>query len=261
MDNIFIYAMIIFGAYSGYKQRLLTSSGGIAAALVGSAVALGYSWRGFIVLGVFFFTSSFWSKYKHSKKIKVEQKHEKGSQRDWLQVVANGGIAAFASLMFYFDQNQLWVLAFAIAIASANSDTWASEIGTLSKERPFFLRTLKRSEKGTSGAVSLLGTNASLLGAMLIAIVVFLLFEISFQQLMFIFLFGFLGNVYDTLLGAYLQVSYICPICQSETEKKMHCDSPTKKIRGLAFLNNDAVNLLSGLLAVVTGIVCYVFLM
>lgn len=261
MDNVFIFILIIIGAYSGYKQRLLTASGGIAAAFVGCAVALGLGWRGFVVLGIFFFTSSFWSKYKRTKKKKLEQKHEKGSQRDWLQVVANGGLAALSSLIFYVEQDQIWLLAFAIAIASANSDTWASEIGTLSKSRPFFVRTFKRSEKGTSGAVSLLGTNASLAGAMLIAAVVSLLFSISYQELLFIFVFGFLGNVYDTLLGAFLQVAYTCPICNRETEKKAHCEQPTKKIRGLAFLDNDAVNMLSGLLAVISGIIFYLFLM
>ncbi|WP_147532358.1 DUF92 domain-containing protein [Bacillus marasmi] len=261
MSNVFIFLLIIVGAYSGYKQRLLTASGGIAAAFVGSAVALGLGWRGFIVLGTFFFTSSFWSKYKRTKKKKAEQKHEKGSQRDWLQVVANGGIAALASLIFYFEQDPLWLLAFAVAISSANSDTWASEIGTLSKQRPFFLRTFKRSEKGTSGAVSLLGTNASLAGALLIAAIVYLLFPISFNQFLFIFVFGFLGNVFDTLLGAYGQVAYICPICQTETEKKVHCSHPTEKIRGITILNNDAVNMLSGLLAVITGLIFYHYYM
>ncbi|NMD71848.1 DUF92 domain-containing protein [Bacillus sp. DNRA2] len=261
MDDIFIYGLIIIGAYGGYKQRLLTRTGGVAAAIVGGAVALGFGWRGFVVLGMFFFTSSFWSKYKRSKKRKLDQKLEKGSQRDWLQVVANGGIAAMTSLMFAYDHNQLWLVAFAIASASANSDTWASEIGTLSKQKPFFLRTFKRSEKGTSGAISWLGTNASLAGALLIAVMVYLLFEISIFQLLYIFLFGFLGNVFDTLLGAFLQVAYRCSICQSETEKKTHCNHPSRKIRGISFLNNDAVNLLSGLLAVISGILCYFYML
>jgi uncharacterized protein (TIGR00297 family) len=145
------------------------------------------------------------------------------------------------------------IIIFAILIASSNSDTWASEIGSLSKKRPISLRNFRLTDAGTSGAVSLLGTIAGLFGSLLIAIFTFFLFSISFYELLFIFFFGFIGNVIDTLLGAFLQAEYKCKKCSALVEKKSHCGRETEKVKGLAFLTNDAVNLLSGLFAAILG--------
>ncbi len=61
----------------------------------------------------------------------------------------------------------IWLMGFIVCIASANSDTWASEIGSLSKKNPIYIRTFKRIERGTSGAISLLGSIAALSGSLL----------------------------------------------------------------------------------------------
>lgn len=259
MFNLIIYMIVIAAAaFMGYKDQLLTKSGAIAAFVVGTSVAAGFGWKGLLILGIFFSTSSFWSKFKREIKSRLELKQAKGSQRDWQQVAANGGIAALSSIAYFFYDHPIWFLAFAISIASANSDTWASEIGTLSRQKPFFIRNFKRIDKGTSGAVSLLGSFAGLAGSLLIAIVSFLLFDLSENQFTFIFVFGFLGNIIDTILGAFFQATFFCSICQSETEKQVHCNKPAKLIRGLPFMNNDVVNFLSGLLAVISSLAVYI---
>ena len=38
------------------------------------------------------------------------------------------------------------------------------------------------------------------------------------------FLFGFIGNLIDTLLGAFVQAGYQCSNCGLKTEKTIHCD-------------------------------------
>ncbi|WP_318508411.1 DUF92 domain-containing protein [Bacillus sp. T3] len=254
MTKLLICFILLISVIYGYFKRYLTFSGAVAAFFVGGAVVLAFGFRGLIVLGVFFATSSQWSKYKQVYKQQVEQKLEKGSRRDWQQVVANGGVAAVAAIFFYFDQQEFWIYMFCISIASANSDTWASEIGTLSKRPPLFIRTLKIVEKGTSGAVSWLGTSAALAGSLLIALVSMLLFHLSTNEFLFVFILGFLGNVFDTLFGAFLQVTYVCQHCGAETEKKLHCAQPTVKVRGLKMMNNEAVNFISGFLASCAGI-------
>ncbi|MGJ7921368.1 DUF92 domain-containing protein [Neobacillus sp. LXY-4] len=262
MINIMIYATVIFiTAISGYSFRFLTKSGALAAAIIGGAVALGFGWKGLFVLGTFFFTSSIWSKFKRDLKKRIEEKHVKGSRRDWQQVIANGGIAAIFSIFNFSFEHDIWLLGFSIAIASANSDTWASELGTLSKKPPLLIRTFKRSEKGTSGAISMLGSTAGFLGAFLIAIITSLLFRLGNIYLIIILLFGFLGNIFDTILGAFLQASYKCPICLADTEKKVHCNQPASLNRGFSFMNNDVVNFLSGLLAAISGIVYNFYLL
>lgn len=249
-----IFLFILLTGIAGFRLKSLTISGAIAAIIVGCAVFAGFGVRGLIVLGIFFVTSSLWSKYKSSLKTKMEEKLEKGATRDWRQVFANGGTAGLLGILYSVDANPIWIIAFAIAISSANSDTWASEIGSLSKAEPMDIRTFKRVEKGTSGAVSLLGSSAGVTGSLLIALFSYWLFHLSLLLCVVIFLFGYAGNIIDTLLGAYYQQQYICTCCGVETEKRVHCFQPTQKIKGIAFMDNDMVNFLSGFLAVLAAL-------
>lgn len=257
MDNYIYLLIIVITVVLGYSFRFLTISGSIAAALVGILTMLGLHIQGLFLLGVFFVTSSCWSKYKRMQKNKVEERHAKGSQRDWQQVIANGGGAAVVSLIYYFSPEPVWIYLFSIFIASSNSDTWASEIGTLSKKAPISIRTLSIAENGTSGAMSMLGTFAGVSGALLIALLAFFLFDLSYDLAILIFIFGFLGNIVDTILGAFFQASYQCTQCHSETEKTIHCGYKTKRTRGFSFLNNDFVNFLSSLIAALVGFAVY----
>lgn len=251
------FLLIAFTGLAGYYLKSLSASGAFTAIAVGLSIYLGFGGKGLLLLGAFFATSSIWSKYKSALKAKMEDKLAKGSMRDWRQVLANGGTAAVASILYSIDQQPLWLLAFTVAIASANSDTWASEIGSLSKQNPINIRTLQRVERGTSGAVSLLGSLAALGGSLLIAVLSFLLFQLPLFQAIGLFLFGYFGNIVDTLLGAFMQQEYLCPYCGVKTEKKMHCQRSTIKIKGWRFIDNDMVNFLSGFLAVVIAWVFY----
>lgn len=258
MGNEFLFLLIISVAVLlGYRLKFLTVSGCIAALLVGILTMLGFQLKGLSLLGVFFVTSSLWSKYKRIYKSKAEERHAKGSRRDWQQVFANGGVAAIIAFGYFMYPDPLWAFAFCVLIASSNSDTWASEIGTLSRKSPISVRTFKFVARGTSGAVSLLGTTAALGGALLIAIISFFLFQWSINVMLLIFVFGFLGNVIDTFLGAYVQALYKCQKCKSETEKITHCGQRTRLIRGNAFLNNDIINFLSSFLATIIGILVF----
>jgi uncharacterized protein (TIGR00297 family) len=254
IENISFILLILVTGFAGYAVKSLTTSGVAATVLVGVAVFIGFAEEGLMLLGIFFLTSSIWSKYKSTNKRKIEEKLAKGATRDWRQVLANGGSAALFSVIYYFDNAPIWLLAFCIAIASSNSDTWASEIGSLSRKDPIYIRTFKRIGKGTSGAVSLLGTLAALSGSLLIALCTYWLFHINIMESFIIFIFGFLGNVIDTLIGAFYQQTYICPCCGIETEKRKHCHEKTVKIKGISFIDNDMVNFLSGLLAVLLAL-------
>ncbi|MEH7250587.1 DUF92 domain-containing protein [Neobacillus niacini] len=248
-QTIIVIAIIIFGGFAGYLERSLSSNGAIAAVFVGIAVYFGFGIKGLILLAIFFATSSYWSKYKSNNKKEIEEKLAKGATRDWRQVVANGGGAALLGIIYFFHQDITWLIGFLVCISSSNSDTWASEIGTLSKSKPIYIRTFKKIDKGTSGAVSWLGTTAAILGSMLIAVAGTLLFQLEVFHFFIIFLFGFLGNFIDTLFGAYYQQVYLCSICGIETEKKDHCQTTGKRIKGYHLVDNDMVNFISGFIA------------
>ncbi|WP_230130503.1 DUF92 domain-containing protein [Bacillus sp. CECT 9360] len=244
ISNITYIVLIIGTAIGGYLVKALSKSGAAATMLVGLSVVLSFQLPGLLLLGVFFASSSFWSKFKAgSRKKKIEEKLQKGDRRDWQQVLANGGIAVIASWIHLFNPSGIWLFAFIVSIAAANSDTWASEIGVLSKKSPFYILSFKRVERGTSGAVSLLGTIAAFLGAGLISAFSVTLFEWAWTPwLLLITLFGFLGNIIDTLLGALIQARFHCVKCGLETEKKSHCGENTILIKGARLFDNDVVN-------------------
>ncbi|PLT34707.1 DUF92 domain-containing protein [Bacillus sp. V5-8f] len=246
LDNFFYFCIIVITAYAGWKVKSLSRSGAIATVFVGTSVAIGFQLPGLLLLGLFFATSSFWSKYKSASKRSIEEKLEKGDARDWQQVLANGGNAALASCVHFLYPSEMSLVAFIVSIAAANSDTWASEIGVLSKRRPFYILTLKPAEPGTSGAVSLLGSIAGFLGAGFIAVSAIYLFKLSWTPLLaFVTVFGFLGNLIDTLFGAVVQARFRCEACGLETEKNYHCGKETLLVKGRRSINNDVINLSS----------------
>ncbi len=254
MTRLFICIFLLISVIMAYRSRLLTISGAIAAFFTGFFVYFGFGLKGLLLLVLFFISSSLWSRVKNPKKQQAEEMLVKGSTRDWQQVLANGGVAAFTGILYDLTADPIWIIGFCILIACSNSDTWASEIGSMSKQRPYYIRTFKKAERGTSGAVSLLGTFASIVGSFVIALTGFILFGLTFYQLLFITLIGFLGNVIDTLLGAYLQAGYQCTHCGLKTEKPFHCGQHTNLIKGFSFFNNDIVNFLSGFISLLISL-------
>ncbi|MGQ4665840.1 DUF92 domain-containing protein [Metabacillus halosaccharovorans] len=238
---------IMFLSVAAWKSKTLTKSGMIGAMIVGSAIYVGFSWKGILLLGCFFVTSNMWGKIKSKQKDSLHDMVKKHNERDIIQVFANGGVPAFIAMISIFDPSNfiIYTVLFSISLAAANSDTWASEIGTLSKGQPRMLLTCRKVERGTSGAVSLLGTCAALVGSCLIGAIAVLLFDLSIKNLLVICIFGFLGNIIDTILGQTVQVKYTCRVCHKVTEKNIHCQQLGRKTSTLSFLDNDAVNVLS----------------
>jgi uncharacterized protein (TIGR00297 family) len=235
--GVFLFALM------GLLLRFLTISGFVASLFVGGCIAFSLRWQGLIVLAVFFVSSSLWSIFKKEEKKEAEEKSAKSSKRDWQQVLANGGLAALLAVFSSFNPSIVYVLAFVASMAASNADTWASEIGTLSKKSPISMRTFHYVEKGTSGAISLIGTMGGLLGALTVSTTGFLVFDNwNWSFVAWITLFGFIGHFVDTFIGAFVQVEYVCKICERKTESPFHCGTNTIKMKGIAWMNNEAVN-------------------
>ena len=142
-------------------------------------------------------------------------------------------------------------------LSSSLADTLASSIGTLSKNRPVSIFTLKRVPAGTSGAVSFLGINASLAGGIILGLVYYAE-KLNSMNYLLIILMGLFGSIADSLLGDSLQGKFVCSKCKKEVEEYVHCGESTKLVKGLYWMNNDAVNLLNN---VFVFILCYIFLL
>ena len=141
-------------------------------------------------------------------------------------------------------------------MAESLSDSLASDIGVLSKRPPINILTFKKSIKGLSGNISLLGICLSLIGSLIISSI-FYIFYHQFSSFLAILLSGFLGTIVDSVLGSTIQVKYKCQKCLQITEREEHCQIKTKYYKGFKFINNDCVNFLSN---VSTSIISYIII-
>jgi uncharacterized protein (TIGR00297 family) len=254
----FLFAAVI--AFAAYRTRSLSRSGAWGALLEGTIIFGLGGWRWAVLLLAFFISSSAITRTFARRKAALNEKFDKGGQRDIGQVLANGGIASiFAGLHFFFPQASWTWMAFAASLAAVNADTWATELGVLSPSMPRLITSWKPVERGTSGGISVLGTLAAAGGAALIAVLAGLVRASgSFWMVTGIaILGGVLGSFFDSYLGATVQAIYRCPHCDKETEKHpLHtCGTETVRMRGWKWLNNDLVNMGCAVVGAVVGLI------
>ncbi|WP_027634486.1 DUF92 domain-containing protein [Clostridium hydrogeniformans] len=246
-----IISIVIAGL--AFSKKSLNLSGFIGAVILGSLI---YTFGGasfYSIMMVFFISSSLLTKIK--KENKLEDNYEKDKKgRNYIQVLANGGIGLILSYMFYKTNNNIYYLIYCISFATANADTWASEVGVLSKRSPISLITFKRIKRGESGGVSLLGTLASFMGSSLIGI----FFVIGYlnigteEKLVCYFILcialGFLGSIIDSILGETIQVKY--KNSKGDIVEIYSKENQLIRVKGIPGVNNDVVNLLSNIIVV-----------
>jgi len=142
----------------------------------------GWSWG--LALIYFFASSSLLSHFRSREKERTAaDKFSKGSQRDFLQVMANGGVATTLSLAHGLTHSrpaqELLQAGYTGALATANGDTWATELGVLNTRQPRLITTGKLVAPGTSGGITFLGTAASAAGGLSLGLVIWLLDKVG----------------------------------------------------------------------------------
>lgn len=246
-------------ALIAHRREALTASGALGAILVGT-ITFGFGgWIWGILLVAFFALCTALSRYRQADKRQLADKFVKGAHRDMGQVLANGGLAAFISLLYFSYPAPVLLAAFLGSMATVNADTWGTEVGVLSRDLPRLITTWRRVPVGTSGGMTLLGTAAATLGALFMGVLAHVLFlfeallarndALSLAWIIPTTLFsGLLGSLFDSLLGATVQGIFYCARCETETERELHgCGLQTSHLRGWRWLNNDVVNFLSSL--------------
>lgn len=227
----------------------LSRSGAVGAAVVGTLTFGLGGWQWGALLGLFFVSSSLLSHFKEAEKRSAAEKFDKGHRRDMGQVAANGGIGALVALLSALVLSDAWYPFFIGIMATVTADTWATELGTLSKRPPRLITNGRVVEVGTSGGISWLGTVVSLAGGGIIGLAA----SIMGSRLILTFILigavgGLAGSLFDSLLGATVQRIYYCEACQKDTERRLHkCGTQTRPLRGWPWLNNDLVNFFASL--------------
>ncbi|PQM34323.1 protein VTE6 chloroplastic [Prunus yedoensis var. nudiflora] len=117
------------------------------------------------------------------------------------------------------EYSRLWQLGLVASFCTKLSDTVSSEIGKAYGKTTYLVTTLKVVPRGTEGAVSVEGTFAGFLAAILLAFVGCLMGEITAPEAIICLIASQIANFGESIIGAALQ------------DKE-----------GFRWLNNDAVN-------------------
>jgi uncharacterized protein (TIGR00297 family) len=168
-------AVALYIARRGLRRHSLSPSGAAAALLVGTVImAADYSFG--LQLLVFYLTGSAFTRYKAAVKATLDLEVRGGEgEREWTQVVATAGVPAAlatawllryglagARVGLYYgvdDTGSALSVAVLAAFACACGDTWASELGILSRSPPRLVVTCctRPVRPGTNGGVSAFG--------------------------------------------------------------------------------------------------------
>lgn len=201
-----------------------------------------------------------------------------GGQRDWVQVLCNGGVASVCALLYIReagmrelplrapggapDLSSLYSLATLAALCCSCGDTWASEVGSVIGGKPRLVTTWKRVPMGTNGGISLIGVACSAAGgavvgtSYLLTLIIFWNEEdftgVDIYSQLHIVLVGALsglaGSMVDSILGATLQFSGY----SEKLRRVVNSPGPgVVHVSGWNVLDNHTVNLLSSLLTAI----------
>ncbi len=243
------------------KFRFLTLDGAaITFLLAGFLFGLG-GWKWSLPILTFFILSSVLSKIRKKKNEKVELFFEKSGTRDYLQVIANGGLGGILIILYNIFPNELWYFIYVSSLAAVCADTWATEIGTYKKTTTFDILTFKPIEQGVSGGISLIGSLGALCGSIIISLSgIFWIQYNLFDYVLIVVIAGMFGCFLDSYLGATIQAQYKCSMCGKVTERVVHCGENTSLGKGYHWINNDWVNLFSGIAGGLVSLISIIIL-
>lgn len=244
-------------AILSFRLRFLDAGGALVTFILGTIIFGLGGWSFSLPILAFFILSSLLSKFGARRKHSATEKFQKGSRRDWGQVLANGGVAGVLVVFWYLQPEPLYYFLYLGAVAAVTADTWATEIGVLSAQPPRLITTWQIVSAGTSGAISFLGLMGAMLGAASIAVLGWAVqlreaaYQFGIKGIALITLGGVFAHLCDSVLGATIQAQQRCSVCAKVSEKKGECCGVAREPHsGWRWVDNDVVNGACGLCGV-----------
>jgi uncharacterized protein (TIGR00297 family) len=193
-------------AWAGRAARTVSLGGAVTGAIIGIIIFTALGWAGWGLLLVTFVAASVTSKLGLKRKTLLGIAEERGGRRGPGNAIANTGVAAVAAALVVstaHPERAAW--AFAAALAAGGSDTIASEIGKAWGRTTWLVTSLRRVPPGTSGAMSMEGTAAGVVGALALAAVAIAFGLVPYSALAPIVIGATVGALVESVLGATLE--------------------------------------------------------
>jgi uncharacterized protein (TIGR00297 family) len=240
---------LALGVFS-YLREILDARGALASFAVGLTIAVFANIYWLITLICFLIVTYGVTRFKYTYKQAHGVAQGKHGERRLMNVLANGSILAFIAVFRFQLGYPIAGLLFICGICVAASDSFANEIGVLSEKAYLITNLKKRVRAGTHGGVSRLGQTAGFIGAIIPAVIGWLLISefninilhittqgqmpFTIYTLALPIIIGFFGCQIDSFLGATFQRQKV--------------------------INNDQVNFLSILISILIALVIILLL-
>jgi uncharacterized protein (TIGR00297 family) len=193
-------------AAAGYRAHTVSRSGAIVGAMIGTGIFAATGWRGWTLLLLTFVAASVSSRVGLRHKTLLGIAEARGGRRGAGNAIANTGVALVsACLILLTGHPGAASLAFAAALAAGGSDTIASEVGKALGRRTWSITSFARVPAGTSGAMSLEGTAAGVLGALALGAAAAALHIVPATSIGAIVIGATAGALLESYLGATLE--------------------------------------------------------
>ncbi len=200
---ICLFALVL--GVGAYYAKAADSDAVLSATIICLLVILfaGPAW--FMLLLAFYLLGGGFTRYGYAYKHKLGIAQSRGGVRGYKNVYSNSLVPLAMAVCHGIYGSDLFVLAFIGAVATANGDTLASEIGQTSKSKPRMITTMQVTETGVDGGVTPLGEAAAFAGSIIIGLLAAATGMSGAYGILAGTIAGFLGTNFDSLLGATLQ--------------------------------------------------------
>ena len=213
-----MFDTFIFGFFINFflillvsKTPIMTKKGWISAGILGTILWGCLFWQGWLSIVLYLLIGSSVTKlgYKFKSKMGIAEKRggRRGPENVWGSA-ATGMLFAILIKLNFYDLTYLKI-AFSASFSAKLSDTFGSEIGKRFGGNTYLITSFKKVKKGTEGGISLEGTLASFIGALIMSFVMFSLgFIVSINQFVVVSISGFIATIFESIIGAKYQEKY-----------------------------------------------------